>query len=290
MQVQWFPGHMHRGRKQIRENLKRVDIVLEIVDARAPLSSSNPLLKELTQQKKKILILNKMDLADPIYTKLWMETLKNENDDVIAVSAKNNNSMKQIPQLCEKLFCNSRWFNRRPVRALIMGVPNVGKSTIINNLAKNKKAPVANSPGFTKDVLRYEAGKKLQIFDSPGILWPKFEIQETGLTLACLGSVRDSVLPLNDVIEFFLDILIAHYPKLLEQRYSIELPSEDIVQQIGLKRGAILPGGIVDRDKTILLILRDFREGRIGRITLENLGSISEEQYQDKAVIIKTQV
>lgn len=269
MQLQWFPGHMHRARKQIKENLGKVDLVLEVLDARAPQASRNPLLNEIIGQKPRVLLMNKSDLADPLQNKIWQQALQSPLCKVLLVSAVKRQSLKAITQYCKNTFKDKRWFQRRPVRAMIIGIPNVGKSTIINALSGGKKAGVENTPGFTKDILRYDTSLGLQIYDSPGVLWPKFEDREVGIMLAALGSIRDSILPIEEVALYVLQNLLEHYPDVLLKRYQLEPGTDDPLNQVGLARGVLKAGGVVDRDKAAFMMLKDLREGRLGKITIE---------------------
>ncbi len=200
MAIQWFPGHMTKTKKIIKENLKKVDMVIEILDARAPLASRNPLLDELTEGKPRLILLNKADLADPSVTEQWIRYFQSSgNTAALSVNSKNAKSLKSVPGECRKLCREKKWINRRPVKAMIVGIPNVGKSTVINTLAGKKKAQAANQPGVTKDMQRVPVSRELQIFDTPGLLWHKFEDQIVGMKLASLGSIRDAILHLDDI-------------------------------------------------------------------------------------------
>lgn len=276
MQVQWFPGHMAKAGREIRESLNKVDIVIEILDARVPLSSQNPLLRKITSHKKRILLLNKSDLADPKATRSWLDFFSKEDDTLpLAVSARDKKSLNEITKKAGQLCSGARWMGRRPVRAMILGVPNVGKSTLINALAGRKKAGVANLPGFTQNMQRFDVGKGLQIFDTPGMLWPKFDDMNSGFYLAALGSIKDTILPMDRIAQFTMDYLRKSYPHLLRSRFSLDELKEDsslIIDDIGKKRGCLMSGGIVDREKTSFLILKELREGKIGRVSLEKPG------------------
>ena len=276
MQVQWFPGHMTKASREIKENIKKVDIVIEILDARVPYSSRNPLLKKITAHKKRIILLNKDDLADPAATKLWLNYFKSEEGTLpLAVSAQNRKSLSRISPAAKELCAGSRWLDRRPVRAMILGIPNVGKSTLINALAGKKKAGVANMPGFTKEMQRFDAGPGLQIFDTPGMLWPKFEDMHSGFNLAALGSIKDTILPIERIALFTVPYLISQYSKDVKARYKWDDIPEDpviFIDELGKKRGCIVSGGAVDREKACYLLLKELREGKIGRISLERPG------------------
>ncbi|MBN2627988.1 MAG: ribosome biogenesis GTPase YlqF [Spirochaetales bacterium] len=276
MQVQWFPGHMTKASREIKENIKKVDIVIEILDARVPYSSRNPLLKKITAHKKRIILLNKDDLADPAATKLWLNYFESEEGTLpLAVSAQNRKSLSRISPAAKELCAGSRWLDRRPVRAMILGIPNVGKSTLINALAGKKKAGVANMPGFTKEMQRFDAGPGLQIFDTPGMLWPKFEDMHSGFNLAALGSIKDTILPIERIALFTVPYLISQYSKDVKARYKWDDIPEDpviFIDELGKKRGCIVSGGSVDREKACYLLLKELREGKIGRISLERPG------------------
>ncbi len=286
MQVQWFPGHMTKASREIKENLKKVDIIIEILDARVPLSSRNPLLKKITAQKKRIILLNKEDLADPTATKLWLEYFKEEGDTLpLAVSAQNRKTLSRISPAARDLCRGARWIDRRPVRAMILGIPNVGKSTLINALAGKRKAGVANMPGFTKEMQRFDAGKGLQIFDTPGMLWPKFEDMHSGFNLAALGSIKDTILPIERIALFTVPYLCLRYDKELRERYKWETVPEDpqdFIEELGKKRGCLVSGGVVDREKTCFLLLKELREGKIGRISLERPGEERKVKGDEK--------
>jgi len=263
---------MHRAKKQIKENLKRVDVILEVMDSRAPLSSRNPLIDELVGQKPRILLLNKSDLSDPLSSELWIKEFNKLSQSTLLLSATNKKTLPRIIKQCNTLFREKKWFQRRPVRAMILGIPNVGKSTIINGLSGGKKAGVANTPGFTKDIIRYDTKKNLQIYDSPGVLWPKFEDPQVGLKLAVLGAIKDTILPIEEVASFGLEKMCTYYPDSIFQRYKLEIQEQDKLKKVAQVRGALLPGGLVDREKAAYLFLNDLREGRLGKFTLETPG------------------
>ncbi len=276
MQVQWFPGHMTKASREIKENIKKVDIVIEILDARVPYSSRNPLLKKITSQKKRIILLNKEDLADPAATRMWLDYFQREEGTLpLAVSAQNRKSLSRITPAAKQLCAGSRWLERRPVRAMILGIPNVGKSTLINALAGKRKAGVANTPGFTREMQRFDAGPGLQIFDTPGMLWPKFEDMHSGFNLAALGSIKDTILPIERIALFTVPYVTAMYDGELRGRYKWETVPEDpvrFIDELGRKRGCLVSGGEVDREKACFLFLKELREGKIGRISLERPG------------------
>ena len=277
MAIQWFPGHMTKTKKLIRENLKKVDMVIEILDARAPLASRNPLLDELTEGKPRLILLNKSDLADPGVTDQWLDFFRRiPHVNALAVNSKDNKSLKAVTSECRKLCRDKRWINRRAVKAMIVGIPNVGKSTVINTLAGRKKAQAANQPGVTKDMQRVPVSRELHIFDTPGLLWHKFEDQVVGMKLASLGSIRDAILHLDDIAYACVSYLKGVYPELLMKRYKMEWDPgkddpapEDLITQIGLNRGLLISGGGVDYERAARLLLKELRDGVLGRVTLE---------------------
>lgn len=271
MSIQWYPGHMHRAGKIIRSNISKVDVIIEVLDSRVPMSSSNPLIEQYAGLKPRLIILNKKDLSDPKLTSSWENYYRSKKIKVLAVSSIQKKTLESIYSTLKPLFLEKKWFKRRPVRALIMGIPNVGKSTLINGLAGNKKAGVANTPGFTREVVRYDTRYPLQIFDSPGILWPKIEDPQIGVKLAIVGSIRDSILSMEEIASFLLSYCQRFYKDCLANRYGVDI-SEDVetlLQSIAKKRAALRPGGIPDTEKAAFIIVKDLREGRLGRISLE---------------------
>jgi ribosome biogenesis GTPase A len=276
---------MTRTKKLILENLKKVDMVIEILDARAPLASRNPLLEELTKGKPRLILLNKSDLADPVMTQKWIRTLtEGTSIKAVAVNSRNIRSLKAVPKECKILCRDKKWVNRRPVRTMIVGIPNVGKSTVINTLSGKKKAAAANQPGVTKDMQHVPVSRELQILDTPGILWHKFDDQLVGLKLGALGSIKDAVLLLDQIALGTLLFLRNSYPERLVKRYKLTSPEgnqadgiqidtqepHDLLEMIGKNRGLILPGGEVDLERTSRMFLKELRDGIIGPISLEN--------------------
>ncbi len=275
--IQWFPGHMHKTRKLIKENLKKVDVIIEILDARVPISSSNPIIDELTGDKPRVVVLNKSDLADKQVTEQWKVYFKSLGDNrlPVEVSSKTKENLNAIVRGCQTLCVGAKWIDRRPVRAMIVGIPNVGKSTVINALAGKKKAIVGNKPGVTKDMQRLNVSDSLQIYDTPGILWPKFEDQDIGFKLALLGSIKDSILILDEISMKGLEYMVLKYPKRIKERYKIdELPDDtvELIELIGKKRGCLISGGAIDYEKAINLFLLDLRGGKLGKFSLESPG------------------
>ncbi len=273
MSIQWFPGHMTKTKKLIRENLKKVDVVIELLDARAPLASRNPLLEELTGTKPHLILLGKLDLADPHVTREWMKTLEQEAPvRVLGVNSRNRATLKEVPKACKALCKGRAWLGRRPIRAMIVGIPNVGKSTIINTLGGKRKALVEDRPGLTRQAQRVILSRDLQVLDTPGLLWHKFDDPLVGLKLACLGSIKDQILPLEEIAAEVLDYLCRVYPQTLQKRYGVGGKPQngaELLQAVGEARGLLTKGGLVDHLRTARMVLKELRGGDIGRISLE---------------------
>ncbi len=281
MSIQWFPGHMTRTKKLILSHLSKVDMVTEVLDARAPLASRNPLLGELTRGKPRLVLLNKADLADPVLTKKWLEILsRGEALTALGVNSRKKAALRDLPSVCRELCRGKKWINRRPVRTMIVGIPNVGKSTVINTLSGRKKAAAADKPGLTRDMQIVPVSRSLQILDSPGILWHKFDDPLTGLKLASLGSIRDAVLPVEEVALRSIAFLTALYPAGFAKRFKLEqdsealalLPCHELLEACGRNRGLLQSGGVVDMEKAARLLLKELRGGLLGRISLEYPG------------------
>ncbi|MBI9099147.1 MAG: ribosome biogenesis GTPase YlqF [Spirochaetaceae bacterium] len=278
--IQWYPGHMVKTRRLITENLKKVDVIIEILDARIPVSSSNPVIDELTGDKPRVVVLNKADLADQNITELWKKYYKTlgKNRLPVAVSSITKENLGSIVNGCKSLCSGAKWLSRRPVRAMIVGIPNVGKSTVINALAGKKKAAVGNKPGLTKEMQRLNISDSFQIYDTPGILWPKFEDQDIGYKLALLGSIKDSILILDEISIKGLEFMVQYYPERIKKRYNVDEVPEDtteLIELIGKRRGCLISGGAIDYEKAINLFLLDLRSGKLGRFSLETPGEKS---------------
>lgn len=279
MPIQWFPGHMAKAKREVEEKLKLVDFVIELVDARAPLSSENPMLHQVLQNKDKMVVLMKRDLADQKMTDQWLQYYKEKNIPALAVNANDKADIKKIIVLAKELGQKkmekllAKGIQPRAHRAMIIGIPNVGKSTLINRLANKKAAKTGDRPGITKQQLWIKIGKDFELLDTPGILWPKFEDQTVGYRLAAIGTIKDQLLSLQDIVVFVIRFMQEHYPILLHERYDISADMDDmarVFEAIGKKRHALESGGEVDFDKVADLFLRDLRTGRLGRITLES--------------------
>lgn len=284
MTIQWFPGHMAKARRQIEEKLRLLDVVIELLDARIPLASRNPMIDSILSNKPRLVLLNKCDLADPTVTEEWVAYFAEHNLEALPVDASSGTQVKEIIKKCRTMMKEkldkqlSKGMKPRPVRALIVGIPNVGKSTLINRLVGRKIAATGDKPGVTKAQQWIKIGSDLELLDTPGILWPKFDDETTGLLLAATGAIKEEILAIEEVAFFATKVLIAHYPDALKKRYSLdELPDPhddaqlivDVMEAIGRKRGCLQSGGIVNLEKASSVILRDMRSGAMGPITME---------------------
>lgn len=280
MQIQWFPGHMNKTKHMIKDNLSKVDVIIEILDARVPVSSSNPMITELIGDKPRLVVLNKSDLSDPEVTENWMDYYRQlEHTLPVQVSSKTMYNLDSISKVCKELCKDAKWIERREVRGMVVGIPNVGKSTIINALSGKKKVAVGNKPGLTRNLQRINITDSLQIYDTPGILWPKFEDRIVGYNLAALGSIKDTILDLVDIGRAALDYFIKRYPDRLKERYNIDRLSEDsyeLLTEIGVKRGCLQAKGIIDLERAVTFFLKDLRDGKLGLISLEEPQDLEE--------------
>ena len=274
--INWYPGHMKKTRELIRENLKAVDLSIEIIDSRIPVSSRNPVIDELISTKPRIVVLGKADLADEEETKKWADEIRKEKG-VTRVLALNLQSGENIKKLLKALEAEQDRRNeernvKRPLRIMIVGVPNVGKSSLINRLSGRKAAQTGDRPGVTKGKQLLTLQNGMQILDTPGILWPKFEDPNVGLNLAFCGSIKDDILGVQDLGFELIKYLGTEYPDMLKDRYKLDEVSEEAIENmdnIALKRGFILSGKRIDYERTGRIVLDEFRGGVIGRITLE---------------------
>ena len=275
MAIQWFPGHMNKAKKAIADRLKSVDMVIEMLDARLPASSENPLLAQLSKGKPKLKILNKQDLADPERTAVWLDYFNSrEQTNAIALDSSEKSAAPKITAACRALMPNRKGIDK-PLRVLICGIPNVGKSTLINGMVGKKSAKTGNEPGITMAEQRLFLADDFWLYDTPGMLWPKIIVEQSGYNLAASGAVGRNALDEEEVALELLDYLRRHYLPLLQARYSADKdPSShwddtSWLEWIARKRGALLGGGRVNYQKAAENVLTDFREGAIGRITLE---------------------
>lgn len=277
--IQWFPGHMKKAKELVEDNLKLVDVVIELLDARIPASSANPMLQEIVVNKPRLVALNKADLADPAMTKRWLEYFKAQGIPAVAIDSVTGKGTKQLIKQTEELAraktekLVSKGANARKARVMILGIPNVGKSSLINRLAGAVKAKAADKPGVTRAKQWIRIGKELDLLDTPGILWPKFEDMKVGLKLAFTGAVNDEVYDLEQVTGLLLEVLRKDYPERLQERFKFktELPetAADLMEAIGRKRGCLLRGGVIDYEKVQRIVLNEFRGGKLGVVSLD---------------------
>jgi ribosome biogenesis GTPase A len=287
MQIQWYPGHMHKAGKEIKEILPKTDIVIEILDARIPFSSANPLLAELRGDNPCLKVLNKTDLADPELTAAWQAYLEREHGvKTFALTSREPDKVRKIPELCRKMLADQVQSDRI-VHALIMGIPNVGKSTLINILAGRTVAKTGNEPAVTKTQQRIAIGNNVVLLDTPGMLWPNIENKNSGYRLAATGAIKDTALHHEEIAAFVAGYLGRHYPDCLRDRFQLqEIPetADEALEAIGRKRGCLRSGGRVELDKAAKILLAELRSGTLGRISLETPGMM-EQELAEVAVI-----
>ncbi len=290
MHFQWYPGHMTKAKRQMQEDIKLIDVVIELVDARIPLSSKNPDIDDLAKNKSRVILLNKADLADPAQTRRWKEWFENKGWYVLEINAKKGTGVKQVQNIIleackEKIERDrKRGIINRPVRAMIVGIPNVGKSTFINTFAGKACAKTGNKPGVTKGKQWIRLNKNVELLDTPGILWPKFEDQLVGLRLAFIGSIKEELLNIQELSMELLDFMNKHYKGVIESRYELE-NYEDAVKtlyHVAELRSCKLRGNELDINKAASLIIDDFRSGKLGKITLE-FPELPEENNEEEA-------
>ncbi|MCE9687507.1 ribosome biogenesis GTPase YlqF [Shewanella sp. AS16] len=288
MAIQWYPGHMHKARKEIEEAMPQVDLVIEVLDARIPFSSENPMVAKLRGDKPCIKLLNKSDLADPAVTAQWIEYLEREQGvKATAITTLQAAMVKRIPDICRKLVPN-RDKVEKDIRTMIMGIPNVGKSTIINTLAGRVIAKTGNEPAVTKTQQRINLRNGIVLSDTPGILWPKVDNEASSYRLAVTGAIKDTAMEYEDVALFAAQYFLSAYPKEICERYKLsELPEDDmaLLEAIGRKRGALRPGGRIDLHKASELLLHEYRSGKIGLLSLET-PAMAEVEKEEVARIM----
>ncbi len=277
--IQYFPGHHTKTRRQIEADIKLVDIVVEVIDARIPMSSRNPDIDQLTNNKPRMILLNRADQADPAMNKVWAEYFKADNWYVMETNSKSGAGVNQFSTAVKSVLKDqiAAWQAKglvgRPVRAMVVGVPNVGKSTFINKVAKRKSAKAENRPGVTRGKQWVTIDRGLELLDTPGILWPKFEDQNVAMRLAFTGAIKDDVLDIEDLAFELMDVLVHRYPQIIEASYKIRLPQAckgwEALELVGRKRGFLISGGEVNLERAARMVLDDFRSGKLGRLTLE---------------------
>ncbi len=281
--LQWFPGHMKKARHLIEDNLKLVDVVIELLDARIPASSANPMLREILGEKPRVIALNKADLSDPAATARWMEYFSGLGIPAAAIDAVKGKGIKQLTKLAEDLArprtdkLVSKGAKPRAARAMILGIPNVGKSSLINRLAGSARTKTENRPGVTRAKQWIRIGSRMELLDTPGILWPKFESPMAALRLAFTGAIRDEIYDLEQVACLLLEFLASRYPDDIRERFKWDqaLPVEglELLELVGKKRGCLIKGGSVDTEKAAHIAITEFRSGKLGRITLDPVPS-----------------
>ena len=278
MSIQWYPGHMHKATKEIARSLSSIDVIIEILDARAPHSSSNPVIDRIVKEKPVIKLLNKSDLSDPYHTQKWQQYFnKSEYQNSIAINAMTSESKNEIVNLISKL---SERKEGKNTLTMVVGIPNVGKSSVINMLAGKKIARTGNEPAITKGQQKINLRNGIMLIDTPGILWPKIEDAESGLKLAALGSIRNTAVGYDEIAIYIIKFLMQKYPDYLKARYKIDLLSQDeheIIELLAKKRGCLSKGGKIDLTKISEIIADDLRRGAYGQITLEST-EIAETQ------------
>ncbi len=276
MNIQWYPGHMTKAKRAMQEDIKLIDLIIEVVDARIPFSSRNPDIDELGKNKARLILLNKSDLASETWNDAWAAWFKNQGFHVVKINSKSGAGLKQINGVVQEA-CKAkierdrkRGILNRPVRAMVVGIPNVGKSTFINAFAGKACAKTGNKPGVTKGNQWIRLNKSLELLDTPGILWPRFENQEVGLRLAFIGSINDEILNKEELAAELLKFMGERYPETLKERYDVE-PGDpyEMLGQIARARACLLKGNEYDYKKAANLFLDDYRNGRLGRMTLE---------------------
>ena len=288
--INWYPGHMTKTKKEIIDNLKLIDVVVEILDSRIPISSQNPDIAEITKNKKKIIVLNKTDLADEKQNILWIKHFEKQGIKAILTDSNQGKGIQDVIKEIENIMqneieqLNNKGRTGKKIRVMILGIPNVGKSSFINRIVKSKKLEVGNKPGVTRKKQWISINEKIDLLDTPGVLWPKFESEQVALNLAYIGSIKDDILEQTEIAYQLLKFLINNYKQNIVKRYNItneyiddtllqDQPENfniyEIMLEIGKKRGAIISGGNIDEEKTAKIIIDDFRKGELGRITIE---------------------
>ena len=276
--INWYPGHMAKTKKQIIEDLKLIDIVIEILDARIPLASQNPDIENCIKDKNKIIVLNKADLADNNITNKWIEFYKSNGIKAIAVESNNSKGIKEVIEAIKSEYdiIKEKYMQKgrigRAIRVMIVGIPNVGKSTFINSIAKRNTAKVGNKPGVTKQKQWIKITNEIELMDTPGMLWPKLENKDFAMHLAFVGTIGENAIDKEEIAYYLLEYLIKNYPQRLTERFNISLDEKetvDVLEEIAKKRGAIISGGNINMQKVSDIILNDFQNGKLGRITIE---------------------
>ncbi|MFP3392881.1 ribosome biogenesis GTPase YlqF [Brevibacillus sp. SIMBA_040] len=278
MAIQWFPGHMAKARRQVTEKLKLIDVVIELLDARLPLSSRNPMIDEIVSEKPRLILLNKADLADEKATEEWIAYFRKLGIRTLPIDALSGKGVGKLPELCRELAAemlakrSEKGMQGRAIRIMILGIPNVGKSSLINRLSKRAVAQTGDRPAVTKAQQWVKMGDTLELLDTPGILWPKFEDQMVGLRLAASGAIKDELIDFTEVALFVITYMMHYYPERLLDRFKLKALPEDrveMLEEIGKKRGCLVSGGNIDYDKAAEIFLRELRSGKLGTVSVE---------------------
>lgn len=281
--IQWFPGHMTKTKRQIEKSLKLIDVVAEIIDARIPESSRNPVLNSIIQNKPRVILMNKSDVADPVQTNRWIAYYKSKGISALPIDCRTGKGLNGFIPLVKDVLSDriAAWESKgmvgRGIRVMVVGIPNVGKSSLINRLSKNAKANVEDRPGVTRSNQWFTIGKGFDLLDTPGVLWPKFEDKMVGERLAFTGAVKDEVVDTEHLASRLLEVLRDSYPAALKQRYKLDadlsgLQGYELLEMIGKKRAMLISGGEIDTERASIMVLDEFRSGTMGRITLEQAG------------------
>lgn len=283
MNIQWYPGHMTKTRRQIEADLKQVDAVCEIVDSRIPISSRNPDIDSICGSKPRMIVLNRMDLADPAATRKWRDYFKGKGMAVLATDCKSRQGINEFTPAArtacaEKLERDAARGMNRPLRVMVVGIPNVGKSTLINQISGRKGAKAENRPGVTRGKQWVTVDPSLQLLDTPGILWPKFDDPQVGMMLAYTGAVKEGVIDIEELSCRLMELLLKYYPQVLADRYKVEAeqrtPGYELLEMAGRKRGLLLRGGEVHTERMAKVLMDEFRSGKLGKFTLEMPGDV----------------
>ncbi len=292
MNIQWYPGHMTKAKRAMKEDIKLIDLVIELVDARVPFSSRNPDIDQLGAGKARLVLLNKSDLADESLNRRWAQWFEAQGMYVVKIDARNKGTLKQIQAVVQEA-CKEkierdrrRGILNRPIRAMVVGIPNVGKSTFINSFAGKACAKTGNKPGVTKGNQWIRLNKSLELLDTPGILWPRFDDQQVGVKLALIGSINDEILDKDELAMGLIRFMNSNYPQVLRERYQLgdgeeAAGAEEILAQVARIRSCLVKGGELDLGKAARLLLDDFRSGRLGRVTLEQPEEFREKGKKD---------
>ena len=283
MEYQWYPGHMTKAMRMMQEEIRLVDLVIELVDARVPLSGRNPDIDRLGAQKGRLVLFTKADLADPEVTDWWVKDLREKGMTVSLVDARSRNVVRGVEEAIRSACSGKierdrrRGIRNRPVRAMVTGIPNVGKSTLINTLAGRSAAKTGNKPGVTRGKQWIRLNSSVELLDTPGVLWPKFEDPRTGLHLAMIGSIRDEIMDSGELAISVIDFLKRYYPGRLKERYGVDesASGEELLPAIALRRGCLKKGQVPDLDRVCALLMDDFRSGRLGMVTLDRPAEVN---------------